>query len=243
MSRPIESGSLLGDLARVVDACMSPCDNEQEWSQRSVIARIRAMDKQYRIERNFMARTPSTMLPLGTTAPDFCLPDTHGASVSRSDYAGKPLLVVFLCNHCPYVQHVRAGLSEMARDYQAKGVAIVGISSNDVANYPDDSPEKMAEEAQRAGYVFPYLYDESQEVAKAYYAACTPDFFLFDKAHQLVYRGQMDASRPGSDIPVTGRDLRAAMDSVLADKPVSADQKASLGCNIKWKAGNQPTYA
>ncbi|MGA3283613.1 MAG: thioredoxin family protein [Verrucomicrobiota bacterium] len=190
-----------------------------------------------------MALTPSTMLPLGTTAPDFKLPDTNGKTVSLADFKNKPaLLVLFICNHCPYVKHIRAGLAQLARDYLPRGVAIVGINSNDVANYPDDSPAKMKEEVKSAGYLFPYLYDESQAVAKAYRAACTPDIYLFDKGRKLVYRGQLDDSRPGNGIPVTGKDLRAALDAVLAGKPVSANQKASMGCNIKWKSGNEPDY-
>jgi peroxiredoxin len=190
-----------------------------------------------------MALTPSTMLPLGTTAPDFKLPDTDGKIVSLADFKDKPaLLVMFLCNHCPYVKHVRAGLAQLARDYLPRGVAIVGINSNDVANYPDDSPAKMREEVKSAGYLFPYLYDETQAVAKAYHAACTPDIYLFDKQRKLVYRGQLDDSRPGNGIPVTGKDLRAALDAVLAGKPAWPHQKASMGCNIKWKAGNEPDY-
>lgn len=190
-----------------------------------------------------MALTPSTMLPLGTTAPDFKLPDTSGRTVSLADFKNAPaLLVLFICNHCPYVKHIRAGLAQLARDYTPKGVAVVAINSNDVANYPDDSPARMKEEVKSAGYTFPYLYDETQAVAKAYRAACTPDIYLFDKNHKLVYRGQMDDSRPGSNLPVTGKDLRAALDAVLAGKPVSPNQKASVGCNIKWKAGNEPDY-
>jgi len=190
-----------------------------------------------------MARTPSTMLPLGTSAPDFKLPDTTGKIVSLADFAGKPaLLVLFICNHCPFVKHLRAALAQLARDYQSRGVAIVGISSNDVANYPDDSPAKMVEEAKAAGYTFPYLYDESQAVAKAYRAACTPDIYLFDKDRKLAYRGQFDDSRPGNGISVTGKDLRAALDALLAGKPAPADQRPSLGCNIKWKPGNEPDY-
>lgn len=191
-----------------------------------------------------MALTPSTMLPLGTLAPDFSLPDTNGRIVSLRDFADAPaLLVIFLCNHCPYVKHVRQGLAAMVREYQAKGVAVVGINANNVATHPDDSPAKMREEVARAGYTFPYLFDESQEVAKAYRAACTPDFFLFDPKRRLVYRGQMDDSRPNNGRPVTGADLRAAMDAVLAGRPVAADQKPSMGCNIKWKPGNEPDYA
>ena len=183
------------------------------------------------------------MLPLGTTAPDFKLPDTNGSTVSLADFKDKPaLLVLFICNHCPYVKHIRAGLARLARDYLPRGVAIVGINSNDVANYPDDSPARMKEEVKSAGYLFPYLYDETQAVAKAYHAACTPDIYLFDEGRKLVYRGQMDDSRPGNGIPVTGKDLRAALDAALAGKPISSNQKASMGCNIKWKAGNEPDY-
>ena len=190
-----------------------------------------------------MVAVNSTMLPLGTKAPDFRLPDTTGKPVSLKDFSSaRALLVVFMCNHCPYVKHVRSGLAQLARDYQPRGLAMVGISSNDVANYPADSPAKMAEEAKAAGYIFPYLYDETQSVAKGYRAACTPDFYLFDQGQRLVYRGQMDDSRPGNGIPVTGKDLRAALDAVLAGKPVSPDQKVSIGCNIKWKPGNEPDY-
>jgi peroxiredoxin len=190
-----------------------------------------------------MALTPSTMLPLGTTAPDFKLPDTNGKTVSPADFKDKSvLLILFICNHCPYVKHIRSGLAELARDYRSRSVAIIGINSNDVANYPDDSPAKMKEEVRIAGYTFPYLYDESQTVAKAYRAACTPDIYLFDKRRKLVYRGQFDDSRPGNGIPVTGKDLRAALDALLADKPVSPNQKASVGCNIKWKSGKEPDY-
>ncbi|HUE35742.1 MAG TPA: thioredoxin family protein [Candidatus Acidoferrum sp.] len=190
-----------------------------------------------------MALTPSTMLPLGTIAPDFKLPDTNGKTVSLANFKNAPaLLVLFICNHCPYVKHIRAGLAQLARDYAPKGVGIAGINSNDVENYPDDSPARMKEEVKSAGYIFPYLYDETQAVAKAYRAACTPDIYLFDKNQKLVYRGQMDDSRPGNGMPVTGKDLRAALDAVLAGKLVSPSQKASVGCNIKWKAGNEPDY-
>jgi thiol-disulfide isomerase/thioredoxin len=147
-----------------------------------------------------------------------------------------------MCNHCPYVKHVAAGLAQLAREYQARGVAVVGINSNDWHEYPDDSPDKMREEIRIRGYTFPYLADETQEVAKAYSAACTPDFFLFDKDRKLVYRGQMDSSRPGNDIPVTGQNLRAALDAVLAGRPIAPDQKPSMGCNVKWKPGNEPDY-
>jgi peroxiredoxin len=191
-----------------------------------------------------MARTNSTMLPLGTAAPDFALPDVvTGKTVALADFKNSSaLLVAFLCNHCPYVKHIQAGLTQLAKDLQARGVGVVAISANDVANYPDDSPEKMREEAQRAGYTFPYLFDESQAVARAYRAACTPDFFLFDGAQKLVYRGQMDDARRANNLPVTGVSLRAAVDAVLAGQTVDAKQIPSLGCNIKWKAGNEPEY-
>jgi peroxiredoxin len=189
-----------------------------------------------------MVAVNSTMLPIGTAAPDFRLPDTNGQTVSLADFKGRPLLVMFICNHCPFVKHIRAGLAQLGRDYPSRGAALVAISSNDADGYPADSPEKMKQEAKDAGYLFPYLYDESQAVAKAYRAACTPDFFLFDKDHRLVYRGQLDDSRPGNNLPVTGKDLRAALDAVLAGKPVSPTQKPSIGCNIKWKSGNAPDY-
>jgi len=190
-----------------------------------------------------MAATPSTMIPLGTKAPDFRLPDTEGKMVSRDDFDGAPvLLVLFICNHCPYVKHIRGALAEFARQYQPRGLAVVAINANDAASYPDDSPEKMAIEKGQAGYTFPYLYDETQEVAKAYHAACTPDLFLFDGQRKLVYRGQFDDSRPGNGRPVTGAALRAAADAVLAGRPVPGEQKASIGCNIKWKKGAAPDY-
>jgi peroxiredoxin len=183
------------------------------------------------------------MLPLGTKAPDFQLPDTNGKIVSLSDFRTAPgLLVIFMCNHCPYVKHIRGALAQLARDYSPRGLAMGGISSNDATNYPADSPAKMAEEVRSAGYSFPYLYDETQEVAKAYRAACTPDIFLFDGDQRLAYRGQLDDSRPGNGIPVTAKDLRLAIDAVLAHKPIPASQKPSIGCNIKWKPGNEPAY-
>jgi len=188
---------------------------------------------------------PSQMLPLGTKAPEFELPDvSDGRTVSVSDFASKrALLVMFICRHCPYVRHVRDELARLGRDFADSELGIVAISSNDVEEYPEDRPESLAEEARETGYRFPYLFDESQEVAKAYTAACTPDFFLFDADRALVYRGQLDDSRPSNGLPVTGADLRAAVDAVLLDNPVSADQRASIGCGIKWRAGNEPAYA
>lgn len=185
----------------------------------------------------------STMLELGTVAPPFALiePATDNI-VSLAEFAGKPVLVAFISNHCPYVILIREAFAQMAAEYQAKGIGVVAINANDIVNYPDDSPEKMVEEVRKVGYSFPYLYDESQAVAKAYRAACTPDLFLFDANHQLYYRGQFDDARPRSNAPVTGADLRNALDSLLAGQPAPAEQKASLGCNIKWKAGNAPDY-
>jgi peroxiredoxin len=190
-----------------------------------------------------MVLTASEMLPLGTTAPDFSLPDTEGKMVSLDDFKdAKAFLVIFMCNHCPFVKHILHEMIKLVKGYQAKSVAVVGINSNDVANYPDDKPELMAKLAKEAGFSFPYLYDETQEVAKAYRAACTPDFYLFDSDKTLVYRGQMDESRPGNGIPITGADLTAAIDAVIEGKPVSKEQKPSMGCNIKWKQGNEPDY-
>ena len=189
-----------------------------------------------------MAMTPSSMLALGTPAPAFSLPDLSGQTVSLADFSGRPLLVMFICNHCPFVKHLALPLGQLGREYQARGAGVVAINSNDVATYPADSPARMKEEVKTAGYNFPYLYDETQAVAKAYRAACTPDFFLFDANRQLVYRGQFDASRPGNAVPVTGRDLRAALDAVLTRQPVPATQTASMGCNIKWRPGHEPDY-
>ena len=190
-----------------------------------------------------MAQTLSTMLELGTVAPDFRLTDISGKIISRDDFkSASALLVMFVCNHCPYVKHIQAGLVQLAKDYQPKGVAIVAISSNDVEKYPDDSPAKMQDEARAAGYTFPYLFDASQTVAKAYRAACTPDFFLFDKSHKLAYRGQFDAARPKNSEPVTGKDMRAALDALLAGRTPPVDQVPSVGCNIKWKPSNEPDY-
>jgi len=186
-----------------------------------------------------MAKTESTMLPLGTPAPDFTLPDTvSGKNLSLDDVAGdKGTLVMFICNHCPFVKHVMDELARLGKDYPERGIGVVAISSNDVTGYPQDRPERMAELARDKGFTFPYLYDESQNTARAYNAACTPDFFVFDAERKLVYRGQLDDSRPGNDIPVTGRDLRAALDALIEGKPVPKDQKPSIGCNIKWRSG------
>ena len=190
-----------------------------------------------------MARTPSQMLPLGTEAPDFRLPDPDGKIHSLDDAASsRACLVMFICNHCPFVKHVADELARLGRDYQDKGVAIFAINSNDVEKHPDDGPDAMKQESAARGYTFPYLLDGDQSVAKAYEAACTPDFYLFDADLKLVYRGQLDGSRPGNDVPVDGRDLRAALDAVLAGDSVPEDQVPSLGCNIKWKAGNEPAY-
>jgi peroxiredoxin len=189
-----------------------------------------------------MVKTASTMLPLGSCAPDFSLPNVDGRTISREDFSGQPLLVIFMCNHCPFVIHLRQALADFAREFQPQGLAIVGISSNDADAYPQDGPEKMKIEAQQAGYTFPYLFDETQSAAKAFRAACTPDFFLFDKQHKLIYRGQFDDSRPKTEIPITGADLRAACEAVLAGEPVTPRQLPSIGCNIKWKPGQEPEY-
>jgi peroxiredoxin len=186
----------------------------------------------------------STMLPLGTVAPDFKLTDSvSGKTVSLGDFEDSPaMLVMFICNHCPYVQHVSGELSRFGRDYQDRGLGIVAISSNDADEFPDDGPDAMKREAEAQGYTFPYLYDEDQQVAAEYTAMCTPDFFLFDADRKLVYRGRLDESRPNNGVPLTGADLRAAADAVLAGKPVSAEQWPSMGCSIKWKPGNTPAY-
>ena len=189
-----------------------------------------------------MVKTASTMLPLGTKSPSFSLPNVDGSTVSDTDSADRPLLVIFMCNHCPFVVHLRAALADFGNQYLSKGLAIVAISSNDVDNYPQDGPEEMKREAESAGYQFAYLYDADQSVAKAYTAACTPDFFLFDADHSLVYRGQFDSSRPGNDIAVTGQDLRAACDAVLSGESVDDNQSPGIGCNIKWKVGAEPEY-
>ncbi len=188
-----------------------------------------------------MSATESTMLPLGTPAPDFDLPKVTGGRLRRAELAGRPLLVIFLCRHCPFVVHVAGELARLGRDYGDR-VAIVGICANDDDAYPDDRPESLAAGAAEWGWRFPVLHDATQEVAKAYHAACTPDFFLFDADHRLVYRGQLDDSRPGNGIPVTGEDLRAALDACLAGEPCATEQRPSLGCNIKWRPGNEPPY-
>ena len=190
-----------------------------------------------------MSETPSTMLEIGTQAPDFSLPDpANGNTVRRSDYAGRPLLVVFSCNHCPYVLHIIDSFAEFANALPGRGVGVVMISANDVGNYPQDGPDRMAEFSRERGFEFPYLYDESQQVARAYHAACTPDLYLFDADHRLVYRGQYDGSRPGNSVVVDGSDLKAAVDDLLAGREISGDQIPSVGCNIKWRAGNEPEY-
>lgn len=190
-----------------------------------------------------MVLTPSTMMPLGTQAPDFSLINVDSQTVSLADFEGAPaLLVMFICNHCPYVVHLADALTSFGAEAMAQGVAVVGISSNDVSNHPADSPEQMVAEAEQRGYTFPYLYDETQYIAKAYQAACTPDFFLFDGNQQLVYRGQFDSSRPDSGIPITGEDLSAAINAVLAGTPQNEEQQPSMGCNIKWKLGEEPDY-
>jgi peroxiredoxin len=191
-----------------------------------------------------VSRTASTMLALGTSAPDFQLPDVvSGETISLATFAGKKaLLVIFLCEHCPFVKHVQAELANLGKDYVSQNVGIIAISANDVANYPDDAPDRLKEMAKTSGFLFPVCYDESQAIAKAYTAACTPDFFLFNSDFKLAYRGQLDDSRPGNDKPVTGQDLRSAIEALLTDQAIGADQKPSIGCNIKWKPGNAPDY-
>jgi peroxiredoxin len=191
-----------------------------------------------------MVQTPSTMLALGTSAPAFSLPDVvSGGTVSLKDFASKKaLLVMFICRHCPYVKHVQQEIARIGKDYTDKDVGLVAISANDADTYREDTPQSLKEMAEELDFNFPFLYDESQEVAKAYTAACTPDFFVFDENRELVYRGQLDDSRPGNGVPVTGEDLRSALDAVLADEPVNPDQRPSVGCNIKWKGGNEPDY-
>jgi peroxiredoxin len=190
-----------------------------------------------------MAATPSTMLDLGTTLPAFRLRDINGKAVTSNTFeASRGLLVAFICPHCPYVRHVRSEFARLARDVQQRGISVIAINSNDATAFPDDSPEGMRQEASEVGYTFPYLVDDTQEVAKSFRAACTPDFFLFDNQRRLVYRGQFDDSRPRTQVPVTGKDLMAAIDALLAGKPVSPDQRPSMGCNIKWLKGGEPDY-
>lgn len=189
-----------------------------------------------------MTATPSTMLPLGTTMPVFRLPSATGEIVSSESFSARALLVAFICRHCPFVRHIRSEFSRFAAEYQERGLAIVAINSNDTVAFPQDGPDGMLQEAKEAGYTFPYLFDETQAVAKAFKAACTPDLFLFDARGTLVYRGQFDDSRPRSPVPVTGADIRAAASAVLLGNPVAANQKPSIGCNIKWTRGNEPDY-
>jgi len=190
-----------------------------------------------------MVKTASTMLPLGTKAPSFDLPNVvTGQTISLSSFAGKPLLVMFICQHCPFVKHIKSELANLGKDYANSDLKIVAISSNDINKHPDDAPEQLKVMAEEAGLLFPICFDDSQEVAKAYTAACTPDFFLFDADQKLVYRGQLDDSRPSNGIPVTGKDLRAAINALLTEKAVDSNQKPSIGCNIKWKPGNEPSY-
>ena len=190
-----------------------------------------------------MVRTPSTMTPLGMALPAFHLPSLDGTIVSSAQFAGRPgLLVAFICTHCPFVKHIRCEFARFTREYAARGLPIVGIASNDVDAFPEDGPDGMAADARDAGYEFPYLFDETQEVARAFRAACTPDLFLFDRRMVLVYRGQFDGSRPGNGVPITGADIRAAADAVLDRRTVAPDQRPSIGCNIKWKRGNAPAY-
>jgi peroxiredoxin len=190
-----------------------------------------------------MAATPSTMLDLGTTLPAFRLRDINGKAVTSNDFgASRGLLVAFICPHCPYVRHVRSEFARLARDVQQRGISVIAINSNDATAFPDDSPEGMRQEVSEVGYTFPYLVDDTQEVAKSFRAACTPDFFLFDNQRRLVYRGQFDDSRPNSKVPVSGKDLRAAIDALLGNEPVSPDQRPSMGCNIKWLKGGEPDY-
>ena len=190
-----------------------------------------------------MAATPSTMLDLGTTLPPFRLRDINGKAVTSNDFGGsRGLLVAFICPHCPYVRHVRAEFARLAKEIQDRGMSVIAINSNDATAFPDDNPDGMRKEASEVGYTFPYLVDDTQEVAKSFRAACTPDFFLFDSQRRLVYRGQFDDSRPKSEVPVTGKDVKAAVDALLAGTPIPADQRPSLGCNIKWMKGNEPEY-
>ncbi|WP_226574994.1 thioredoxin family protein [Microseira wollei] len=192
-----------------------------------------------------MALTASTMLELNTKAPEFQLPDVvSGKTISLDTFAGKKaLLVMFICRHCPFVKHIQTDLARLGKDYKEKNIGIVAISANNVDQYPEDAPEKLKQMAEELGFTFPFCYDETQETAKAYTAACTPDFFLFNASRKLVYRGQLDDSRPSNGIPVTGKHLRLAIETILVDKPITQEQKPSIGCNIKWKPGNEPSYS
>ena len=191
-----------------------------------------------------MARTPSQMIDLGTEAPNFRLPDVvSGKTIGLDDFPNaKGFMIAFICNHCPFVQLIRHEFERYGREYTERGIAEIAINSNDIDAHPEDGPDPMRDDARRFGYTFPYCLDEDQSVAKAYQAACTPDLYLFDADRRLVYRGQFDAARPGNDVPVTGKDLRAATEALLAGQPIPSDQKASLGCNIKWRPGNEPAY-
>lgn len=245
---PVLCGTGLKSTARRLDHRVQPCPDPvrpcpTRKARKSPGARIRLDNPALIQTLALMALTESIMLPLGTPAPDFALPDVSGRIVRRSDFTGAPgLLVMFICNHCPYVKHVAAEIARLAAEYQARGVAVVGINANDASRYPADSPAAMAMEAKARGYSFPYLHDESQAVARAFRAACTPEFYLFDSGQRLVYRGRMDGSSPGNTVPVTGAELRRALDALLAGKPVPAEQHPGLGCSIKWKPGQEPDY-
>jgi peroxiredoxin len=201
------------------------------------------LSHRYQEKERLMAQTPSTMLPLGTKMPAFTLPSFDGTEFSSASLDGKPAVIVFMCNHCPFVKHIADVLGQKAREYEALGVSVVGINANDSSVHQADSPDMMKESVAERGIAFPYLVDESQAVAKAYQAACTPDFFLFDADHKLVYRGQFDSSRPSLEVPVTGEDLTAAVNALVAGEAIPQDQKPSVGCNIKWKPGNEPGFA
>lgn len=190
-----------------------------------------------------MALTPSRMLPLGTTLPAFDLADGEGKRLRSHELSQRPVLIAFICNHCPYVKHIKTELAQLGRDLRERGVAMVAINANDAESYPADAPARMAEDAKLHGYVFPYLFDESQALAHAFLAACTPEFYLFDREHRLVYRGQFDDSRPNNGKPVTGRDVRKAVEALLTEAPIGADQIPSVGCNIKWRKGNEPRWS
>lgn len=217
---------------------LGPVVRRMTGSPKIVCLKCNALPEEFAV-----VKTASTMLPLGTPAPDFSLVNVDGRTITLSELPAAPAtVIVFMCNHCPFVKHIAPELSRFADEYQARGVHVMGINSNDTSSHPQDSPEQMVHEAEAQGYRFPYLFDETQEVAQAYRAACTPDFFVFDGARKLVYRGQFDPSRPGSSVPVTGSDLRAAVDALLAGQPAPAAQRPSIGCNIKWRPGKEPDY-